>query len=397
MRPGARYSAPFSLLWLKSALIWTHPPVYYRLYTKDGPLESNNPIYSNDNFISRIVSLSVRPPHTASSLMRYLCKIEGLALQNCILFQSLSEITALDDSIHLSLQGTTGPGASELDPMALVVDERAVERRSKVTSAVQPRELLERDYEQRYGAALLCVTRKSTSRIFSVLSCLRRWWWDCQKVFQLRREQSFFGPYQHSFCAPASHCFFLKKSHYQIRRCIRPQCSAIWGWGQRVCHEWQWCVHLPLWYVPRIYRRPTNSNYIWIGDDKWWVSMEPRDSEVLIRFSWQRGSERDPDTRAERSIGTDRERIWRSKPNTRAWACWGERGMEKGERDIWARDKRSPILATSTSRTRVETSKSLNGALPALTWHKYSLRRSQRNSKQRPVVVSDNGSCSKLF
>ena len=70
-------------------------------------------------------------------------------------------MTALDDSIRLSLQGTTGPGASDLDPVALVVDKRAAERRSKVTRAVQPRELLERDYEQRYGAALLSVIKKS--------------------------------------------------------------------------------------------------------------------------------------------------------------------------------------------------------------------------------------------
>ena len=80
----------------------------------------------------------------------------------------------MDDSIHLSLQGTTGPGAFDVDSMVLVVDKRAVERRSQVTSAVQPRELLGRDYEKRYGAALLCLMRKSASQIFSVLSCLRR-------------------------------------------------------------------------------------------------------------------------------------------------------------------------------------------------------------------------------
>ena len=89
--------------------------------------------------------------------MRYLCKVEGLAGQNCILFQSLSEITALDDWIHLSLQETSGPGASDVDPMVLVVDKRASEGRSQVTSVVQPRELSERAYEQRYGAALLCI------------------------------------------------------------------------------------------------------------------------------------------------------------------------------------------------------------------------------------------------
>ncbi|EDR02754.1 uncharacterized protein LACBIDRAFT_332021 [Laccaria bicolor S238N-H82] len=122
--------------------------IYYRLYTKDGPLESNSLIYSNDHFISRIVSSSVRPPHTAASLMRYLCKMEGLALQKCILFQSLSELTALENSIHLPLRGTTGPGASDLDPMALVVDKCPTERRSQVTSGVETQELFER--EQRY-------------------------------------------------------------------------------------------------------------------------------------------------------------------------------------------------------------------------------------------------------
>ena len=80
----------------------------------------------------------------------------------------------LDDSIHLSLGGTTGPGASDLDPMALVVDKRAAERRSQATSTVELQELFEWDYEQRFGEALLCVIRKSASRISSVLSRLRR-------------------------------------------------------------------------------------------------------------------------------------------------------------------------------------------------------------------------------
>jgi len=83
--------------------------------------------------------------------MRLLCKIESLALQNCILFQSLSEMTALDDSVRLLLQGTTGPDTSDLDPMALVVDKRTAERRSQVMSAVELRELFESDHEQRYG------------------------------------------------------------------------------------------------------------------------------------------------------------------------------------------------------------------------------------------------------
>ena len=70
-------------------------------------------------------------------------------------------MTALDDSTRLSLQATTGPGVSDLDPMALVVDKRAAESRSQVTSTVGPRELPERDHEQRYGEALLRAIRKS--------------------------------------------------------------------------------------------------------------------------------------------------------------------------------------------------------------------------------------------
>jgi len=233
-------------------------------------------------------------------------------------------MTAFDDSICLSLQVTTGPGASDLDPMALVVDKHAAERRSQVTSTVEPQKLFERDYEQHYGAALLSVIRKSASRIFSILLHLPRWWWDCPKNISWQ-EQSLFGPCQHSFCAHASHCVFLKELHYQIQRCTRSQCSAIWEWGQQVCHEWQWCAYPPLWYILRIYRRPAYSNYIWIGNKKWWVSMKPQDStsmEILIRFSWQQGSEWDPDTRAEGKFGTDQERIWRSKPNRRVWDKW---------------------------------------------------------------------------
>ena len=114
----------------------------------DGPLESINPIYSNDHYISRILSTSVRPPHTVTSLKRYLCKIEDVAFENCALYQSLSENTALKDSAHLSLRGISGPGSSVDDPMALVSSNK---RLSPVESSVASQELLERDLKQRYG------------------------------------------------------------------------------------------------------------------------------------------------------------------------------------------------------------------------------------------------------
>ena len=73
----------------------------------------------------------------------------------------------LDDWIHLSLRGTTGPGASVLDPMSLVVDKHAAERRSQVTRAVELQEVFECGYQQRYGEALSCVIRNRPHK-FSV-------------------------------------------------------------------------------------------------------------------------------------------------------------------------------------------------------------------------------------
>ncbi|KIJ90720.1 hypothetical protein K443DRAFT_14997 [Laccaria amethystina LaAM-08-1] len=44
--------------------------VYYRLYTKDGVIESYNHIYSNDRSIGRILTKAVTPPHSVSYLKR---------------------------------------------------------------------------------------------------------------------------------------------------------------------------------------------------------------------------------------------------------------------------------------------------------------------------------------
>ncbi|KIJ89481.1 hypothetical protein K443DRAFT_74335, partial [Laccaria amethystina LaAM-08-1] len=49
----------------------------YRLYTEDGPLDSYNPIYSNELSISCISCTEIVPPRTAASPKKYLCKIEG--------------------------------------------------------------------------------------------------------------------------------------------------------------------------------------------------------------------------------------------------------------------------------------------------------------------------------
>jgi len=45
---------------------------------------------------------------------------------------------------------------NDADPVALIVHTHAVENRSQALSSVELQELLEQDYEQRYGAALSC-------------------------------------------------------------------------------------------------------------------------------------------------------------------------------------------------------------------------------------------------
>ena len=131
-------------------------PVYYRLYVADGPLESVNPIYSNDHFISRILSKSVAPPHTAASLKRYVCRIEGIeAPEKCTLFLSLLEKIPIGDDTRLSLRAKSGPGLSELEPMALIVDTQACHKRSPAARK-PPLERLD-ETATRYGASsIIC-------------------------------------------------------------------------------------------------------------------------------------------------------------------------------------------------------------------------------------------------
>jgi len=130
-----------------------HFQVYYRVYTKQGALESNNLIYSNDRFISRIVSRSVAPPHTAASLKKHICRIERFELSTkCTLYPSLSNQAPVEDSARLALRGTSGPGVSEIDPVVLVVDVSDAEKRSKLASS-EAKDLVEWSSTRRYGAS----------------------------------------------------------------------------------------------------------------------------------------------------------------------------------------------------------------------------------------------------
>ncbi|KIK02378.1 hypothetical protein K443DRAFT_677620 [Laccaria amethystina LaAM-08-1] len=97
--------------------------VYYRLYTKLGAFESNHPLYYNDRFIGRIPRKSFAPPRTVASIKRCLCKLEGLLEPDkALVFTPLSSPAPKEDSARLSLYAPSGPGLSEQDPIALVVE-----------------------------------------------------------------------------------------------------------------------------------------------------------------------------------------------------------------------------------------------------------------------------------
>ena len=107
---------------LASMAQFTHA-VYYRLYTKLGAFESNHPLYSNDRLIGCIPSKYFAPPHTMASIKLSLCRLEDLSEPDkALLFTPLSSPTPKEDSAHLSLFAPSGPGLSEQDPIALVVE-----------------------------------------------------------------------------------------------------------------------------------------------------------------------------------------------------------------------------------------------------------------------------------
>lgn len=97
--------------------------VYYRLYTKDGAIESNNAIYSNDRSLGRIDAKDVAPPYTVIFLKNVLCRKEGFKTSDrSNLYLSVPSYMPMEDGTRLSLTAQSGPGLYEHEPVVLVVD-----------------------------------------------------------------------------------------------------------------------------------------------------------------------------------------------------------------------------------------------------------------------------------
>ncbi|EDR04150.1 uncharacterized protein LACBIDRAFT_330720 [Laccaria bicolor S238N-H82] len=110
-------------------------PFYYRLFTKDGPIATHNPIYVDNLFISRTLLKLVAPPRAALSITKHLCKIEGFSgATSSTLFESISSQTAATESFRLALKDPSGPGWSEDDSIVLVVEAEDAKKRSASTA-----------------------------------------------------------------------------------------------------------------------------------------------------------------------------------------------------------------------------------------------------------------------
>ena len=105
--------------------------VYYQLYTNDNPLESFNPIYSNDKTVGHTLFKSITPPCNVASLKKSIFgRSKVLTVSQPVPCISLSEKAPADDSTRLPFQGGAGSGSSEIDARALVVNIPEIQKRS---------------------------------------------------------------------------------------------------------------------------------------------------------------------------------------------------------------------------------------------------------------------------
>ena len=95
---------------------------------------------------------SITPPRNITSLKRNIWKVEGFeGIPTCALYLSLLEKAPAEDLTRLPLRGS---GSSELDPMALVLNDMEVEKRLAASNNLDSNMLPEWPHEQRYGERL---------------------------------------------------------------------------------------------------------------------------------------------------------------------------------------------------------------------------------------------------
>jgi len=96
--------------------------VYYRVYDDDGEIVSKTSFNENNPSLGRVNTLSVPPPHTASSLKNCIIKSEDVSGHNVQLFEDEGSGSAMNDSDALNLLSNIFPGFTEDRPMAITYE-----------------------------------------------------------------------------------------------------------------------------------------------------------------------------------------------------------------------------------------------------------------------------------
>lgn len=105
--------------------------VYYRIY-EDSDIPSKNPIDADDPSLARIDANLIPPPHTTSSIIRCICRIENHPFASGHkLFSNTSSEAPIDEGRVSLLPGDVG--STPEDALALVKELDAMNRKLKAT------------------------------------------------------------------------------------------------------------------------------------------------------------------------------------------------------------------------------------------------------------------------
>jgi hypothetical protein len=97
--------------------------VYYRIYNKGGAIATKTSFDTDDEFLGRVDTLSVTPPHTVASLGFRIANAEGVVKSKIQLFKDTDGDALMNDNDQLSLLAHTYQGCAADDPIAIVVYE----------------------------------------------------------------------------------------------------------------------------------------------------------------------------------------------------------------------------------------------------------------------------------
>ena len=103
-------------------------PVYYKLFDEEKLSQVRSPISSDDQYIGRVDTTLIPPPHTIGLLVKRICNQEGKGFGidwdndnafSTILFRTISASEPFDLNDSVQLLTAERPGSSPLEPIIL--------------------------------------------------------------------------------------------------------------------------------------------------------------------------------------------------------------------------------------------------------------------------------------